>query len=78
MYINNERNPRTFDNTPGSGQAVTGLHLSLLRRAGPLAHNIVTHMTIAGQRLGKRIREVTHLTIDGHPLLGIGPINTHS
>jgi hypothetical protein len=41
-------------------------------------HNIVTHMPIARQRLDKHIPEVTLSTIEGHSLLGIGPINTHS
>jgi hypothetical protein len=35
-------------------------------------------MTIAGQRLGKHSPGVTLSTIEGHPLLGNGPINTHS
>jgi hypothetical protein len=37
-----------------------------------------THMPIARQRLGKHIPEVTLSTIEGHPSLGNGPINTHS
>jgi hypothetical protein len=40
--------------------------------------NIVTHMPIARQRLGKHIPEITFSTIQGHPLRGNGPINTHS
>jgi hypothetical protein len=40
--------------------------------------HIVTYMTTAKQRLGKHIPEVTFATIEGHPLLGNGPINTHS
>jgi hypothetical protein len=40
--------------------------------------NIVTHMTIAGQRLGTRIPEVTLSTIEGYPVLGNGAINTNS
>jgi hypothetical protein len=35
-------------------------------------------MTITRQRLGKHIPEVMLSTIEGHPLLGNGPINTHS
>jgi hypothetical protein len=40
--------------------------------------NIVTHMSIARQRLGKNIPEVKISTIEEHPLLGKEPINTHS
>jgi hypothetical protein len=40
-------------------------------------YNIVMHMHIARQRIGKHIPEVTLPTI-GHPLLSNGPINTHS
>jgi hypothetical protein len=40
--------------------------------------NTVTHMTIAGERLSKRIPEITLSTIEGYPLLRNGPINTHS
>jgi hypothetical protein len=40
--------------------------------------NIVTHMTIARQQLGKHIPEVTLSTIEGYALLGNGPINTYS
>jgi hypothetical protein len=36
--------------------------------------NIVTHTTITRQRLGKNIPEVKFSTIEGHPLLGNGPI----
>jgi hypothetical protein len=39
---------------------------------------IVTHMPIARQRLAKHIPEITLSTIEGHALLGNGPINTHS
>jgi hypothetical protein len=39
-------------------------------------YNII--MPIARQRLGKLIRAVTLSTTEGHPLLGNGPINTHS
>jgi hypothetical protein len=38
--------------------------------------DIVTHMTIARQRLGKDIPEVTLSIIEVHPLLGNEPINT--
>jgi hypothetical protein len=38
-----DRNPRTFYYTPSSGQAVTGLHPSPPREAGPLTHNIMFH-----------------------------------
>jgi hypothetical protein len=38
----------------------------------------VTHMNIARQRLGKHIPEVTLSIIEGHPLLGNGPINRNS
>jgi hypothetical protein len=41
LYINNDRNPRTFNFTPGSGQTVTGLHLSPPREAGPLTRNVM-------------------------------------
>jgi hypothetical protein len=37
---------------------------------------ILTHMTIARPRLCKNFPEVKLLTIEGHPLLGNGPINT--
>jgi hypothetical protein len=37
--------------------------------------NIVTHMTITRKRLGKNIPEFTLSTIEGYPLLCIGPIN---
>jgi hypothetical protein len=40
--------------------------------------NIVTHMTIARQRLGKYIPGVTLSTVEGYPSLGNGIINTHS
>jgi hypothetical protein len=40
-----------------------------------LVKDIVTHMTIDRQRLRKNILEVTLSTINGHPFLGIGPIN---
>jgi hypothetical protein len=40
-------------------------------------HNVM-HMTSDRQRLGKNIPEVTLSTIEGHPLLGNEPINTHS
>jgi hypothetical protein len=43
LYANNDRKPRTCDYTQGSGQAVTGLHHSPLREAGPLTHNIMSH-----------------------------------
>jgi hypothetical protein len=35
-----------------------------------LSFHIVTHMTIAGQRLGKHIPEITLSTTEGHQLLG--------
>jgi hypothetical protein len=35
-------------------------------------------MTIAGQRLVKRIPEVTLSAIEGYPVLRNGPMNTHS
>jgi hypothetical protein len=38
-YINKDRNPLKLDYRPGSGQAVTGLHLSPPTEAGPLTHN---------------------------------------
>jgi hypothetical protein len=41
-------------------------------------HYTVTHMTIARQRLNKHIPKITLSTTEGHPLLGKGPINTHS
>jgi hypothetical protein len=31
LYVNNDRNPRAFDFTPGSEQAVTGLRLPAAR-----------------------------------------------
>jgi hypothetical protein len=40
-------------------------------------NNIVTHMPITRQRLCKHIPKHTRSTI-GYPLLGSGPINTHS
>jgi hypothetical protein len=40
--------------------------------------HIVTYMPIARQRFGKHIPEVTLSTIEGHPLLGNEPLNTHS
>jgi hypothetical protein len=43
-----------------------------------ILYNIVTHMPLARQRLGKHIPEVTLSTTEGHPLLGKGPIKTHS
>jgi hypothetical protein len=46
LYINNQqflRNPLTFNYTPDSGNAVTGLHLSPPREAGPLTHNVMFH-----------------------------------
>jgi hypothetical protein len=39
---------------------------------------IVTHMPFGRQRLGKHIPKITLSTIEGHPLLGNGPINMHS
>jgi hypothetical protein len=35
-FINSDRNLRTFHYTPGSGQAATNWHISLLRKAGLL------------------------------------------
>jgi hypothetical protein len=43
LYRNNHRNPRIFNYTPDLGQAVTGLHVSAPREAGPLTHNIMLH-----------------------------------
>jgi hypothetical protein len=40
-------------------------------------YNFVAHMPIDKQRLSKHIPEVTVSTTE-HPLLGNGPINTHS
>jgi hypothetical protein len=40
--------------------------------------NIVTHMTIAKQMLGKHIPEVTLSTIEGHPFLSNETINIYS
>jgi hypothetical protein len=39
--------------------------------------NIMTHMTIDRQRLRKTIPEVTLSTMEGFPLLGNRPLNTH-
>jgi hypothetical protein len=36
------------------------------------------HVSIAGQRLGNTFPKHTLSTIEGHPLLGNGPINTYS
>jgi hypothetical protein len=44
----------------------------------PFLINIVIHMIIAMQRLGKCIPYVMLSTIEGHPLLGNEPINIHS
>jgi hypothetical protein len=51
----------------------------LLNSAGlfPM-NNIVTHMTIARQRLGKHCPGITLSTIEEYPLLGNGSINTNS
>jgi hypothetical protein len=38
--------------------------------------NIVMHMTIARQRLSKRVPVVTLTTMEGRPLLGKGSLNT--
>jgi hypothetical protein len=43
LYINNDRNPRSFDYTSGSEQAVTALHLSPPRETGPLIHKVMLH-----------------------------------
>jgi hypothetical protein len=43
LYINNDRNPRTFDHKPGPGQAVTELHLSPPREEVPLTYYVVFH-----------------------------------
>jgi hypothetical protein len=43
LYINNDQNPRMFDCTPGSEQAVTGSHLSAPREADPLTLDIILH-----------------------------------
>jgi hypothetical protein len=40
-------------------------------------YKIVKHVSIATQRLGKHTPAVT-FSIIGHPLLGNGPIDTHS
>jgi hypothetical protein len=40
--------------------------------------SIVMHMTIARQRPCKHSLGVTLSTIEGHPLLGNGPLNTRS
>jgi hypothetical protein len=40
-------------------------------------NHILTHMSTAGHRLGKKnVPEVTLSTIEGHPLLGNEQINT--
>jgi hypothetical protein len=58
---------------------IYGLLKAILRSSHFKASNdIVTHMSIAKQRLGKHIPEVTLSTIEEHPLLGKGPINNHS
>jgi hypothetical protein len=41
-----------------------------------ISQNVAIHMTIVRQQLGKHIPGVTFSTIEGHPLLGNGPINT--
>lgn len=43
LCVKNERNPGTFNYSPGSGKAVIGLHPPPPREAGPLTHNIVLH-----------------------------------
>jgi hypothetical protein len=43
LYINNDWNPRILDYTTGSGQEITGLHISPPREAGQLTHNIMFH-----------------------------------
>jgi hypothetical protein len=40
------------------------------------SQNIVTHMTIARQLLGKNIPEVSLSTMERYPLLGNKPMNT--
>jgi hypothetical protein len=55
-------------------------HLSLTAVSSELKQSsncILTHMSIARQRLDKQIPEVTLLTIEGCALLGNGPINKH-
>jgi hypothetical protein len=42
------------------------------------SNDIVTHMPIARQRLGKHIPQVTLSTIEEHPLLSNGTINNNS
>jgi hypothetical protein len=41
--MNSDRNRGHSTYTPGSGQTVTGLHLSPPREAGPLTHSVVFH-----------------------------------
>jgi hypothetical protein len=36
----------------------------------------MTHMTIARQRFGKQVPEVTLSTVEGHPLLGNRSLDT--
>jgi hypothetical protein len=43
-----------------------------------IKNDIVTHMVIARQRRGKHIPGVTLATVEGLPLLGNEPKNTHS
>jgi hypothetical protein len=54
-----------FDYTPGSGQEVTGLHLSASREAGPLTHtrSVVVHKNPFLLHVNKIIR--IHLVIFG-------------
>jgi hypothetical protein len=40
-----------------------------------MEQDIVKHMTIARQRLGKHILKVMLSTKEGHPLPGNGPLN---
>jgi hypothetical protein len=43
-----------------------------------VSYNILTGILIARQRVGKHIPATDeHATMKGHPLLGIGPVNTH-
>jgi hypothetical protein len=52
LYINKDRKPRTFDYTPGWGQAVTGFPT----KAGPLAHYITLNNNLLVLQGSKIVR----------------------
>jgi hypothetical protein len=52
LYLKKDRNPRVLDYTPGSGQAVSGLHLSQPREAG-------TYINMYGAGIGQSVYRLT-------------------